>query len=407
MRSYGFDDLLRGRIFSVRWKNTTRRRVALGSVLLILGGLFTTTFWPIPSSRLSTASTSSLRITDRNGILLREVLSDQEGRGQWVSLDQISSYVIQATLAVEDGRFFRHLGVDPLAIVRALGQDVRARRIVAGGSTLTQQVIRTIYCLPRTLPAKIYEMWLALRLEHTLSKDEIPEQYLNRVPYGNQIFGIKAASRLYFDKPAADLSLAEASFLVGLPQSPTRYNPYRYLARAMARQRRVLRLMRDKDMISTAQYERATQQRLDLVPRHANFQAPHFVDLVLHRLSTDQRRVGRAPPYHARYPGAEDGWAATGRSREVSIVRGGDERGRRGDGPCHRRDPRMGGIGGLLRRGARRTGQRRAGPAAAGIRFEALHLWSGFGARSNPSDDPSRYSHVCLCLGRGLYSAQL
>jgi penicillin-binding protein 1C len=245
---------------------------------------------PFPRELLQPASIVSLRIFDRRGNLLREVLSDEEGRGQWVSLQEIPRNVVLATLAAEDSRFYEHPGIDIKAVLRAAAQNIRARRLISGGSTLTQQVVKNIYHFPRNWFWKIVEAWYALRLEISLSKDEIITQYLNRIPYGNQTFGINAASLLYFDKPPSHLSLAEAAFLAGLPRGPSIYNPYHHQRRAKKRQREVLRRMRNKGMITQEEYRRALKEPLNLTPPEISFRAPHFCNFVLSRIPLKERQ---------------------------------------------------------------------------------------------------------------------
>ena len=260
--------------------------VFLGSILMLLG---VSLCIPFPQKALQPASIVSLRILDRNGNLLREVLSDKEGRSQWVSLQEISKDVISATLAAEDSRFYEHSGIDIRAILRAIIQNIEARKVISGGSTLTQQVVKNIYHFPRNWFWKIVEMWHALRLEISLSKDEIITQYLNRIPYGNQTFGINAASRFYFDKPPSHLSLAEAAFLAGLPRGPSIYNPHRHYPLAQKRQQEVLQRMLNKGMITQEEYRRAFKEPLNLVAPEISFRAPHFCDFVLSRISLKER----------------------------------------------------------------------------------------------------------------------
>ena len=262
-------------------------RVSLGFVLVLLG---MSLYIPFSREALQPVSVVSLRILDRNGNLLREVLSDEEGRGRWVPLEEISNHVILATLAAEDSRFYKHPGVDIRAILRAIIQNLRARKAISGGSTLTQQVVKNIYHFPRNWFWKMVEIWYALRLEISLSKDEIMAQYLNRIPYGNQTFGINAASSLYFDKPPSHLSLAEAAFLAGFPRGPSLYNPYHHEFRAKKRQREVLRRMLTKGMITQEEYRRALKEPLNLVAPEISFRAPHFCDLVLSRISPEERQ---------------------------------------------------------------------------------------------------------------------
>ncbi|HTP12124.1 MAG TPA: penicillin-binding protein 1C [Bacteroidota bacterium] len=236
-------------------------------------------FVPLPKEDFSKQSVHSLRVYDRNGILLREFLNDEQGRGQWKPLDQIAPEMVNATIAVEDRRFWLHPGVDPLAIVRAVVDNIKAGAMKAGGSTIAQQVLRNIYHRPRTIVNKAVEAWQALRLERTMTRKEVLEQYLNRAPYGNQLTGIEAASRYYFQKPASDLSLAEAAFLAGLPNSPTSLNPYQNFKATRNRQQVVLRRLLDQKLISRDAYERAVVQPVQLTPPEVNFRAPHAVQM--------------------------------------------------------------------------------------------------------------------------------
>jgi penicillin-binding protein 1C len=236
---------------------------------------------PPAAIRLDNSRMHSWRIYDDRGKLLREVLSDEEGRGSWVPLQEMGTDAAVAVVAIEDKRFYRHPGIDLLAIMRAAWLNLRHQEVVSGGSTLTQQLARQMYSLPRRWYAKPVEALLALRLELWLSKEEILEQYLNRMPFGNQLFGIEAASRAYFAQPARQLSLAEAAFLAGLPQSPTRYNPYSFFLRACQRQKQVLQALLREQAITAERYEAALEQPIELAPRQTAFAAPHFCQMVL------------------------------------------------------------------------------------------------------------------------------
>ncbi|MBN2199190.1 MAG: penicillin-binding protein 1C [Candidatus Aminicenantes bacterium] len=272
-------------------RKRTRRLLILIPAVTVLAA-WGSLYLPFPKSRLNPAPILSFEILDRNGALLREVLSDEGGRCRWIGLEEVSPLLLKATLASEDKAFFSHSGIDPLAILRALAQNLRARRTVSGASTVTQQLVRNIYGGRRTLARKLFEAWMAVRLEHTLSKEEILVQYLNRIPYGNQAFGIEAASRLYFDKPAEHLSLAESAFLAGIPRAPTHLNPYRRPDEAVKRQREILRAMESMRLVSPEEAERALNEKLVLVPSSLRFRAPHFCDFVLSRL--DRRSRARA-----------------------------------------------------------------------------------------------------------------
>jgi penicillin-binding protein 1C len=194
--------------------------------------LFFVSLWfPLDHLKFTKENIHSVRVVDRNDQLLREFLNDEQGRGEWVPLGNIAHQVIDATVAVEDRRFYGHIGIDPIAMVRAFMENLLSSRARFGASTITQQVIRNVYHHPRTLPYKLLEAWYAMRLERMMGKEEILEQYLNRAPYGNQLFGIQAASKYYFDKPSSDLTIAESAFLAALPNSPTLLNPYQHYSR--------------------------------------------------------------------------------------------------------------------------------------------------------------------------------
>ncbi len=241
---------------------------------------------PLPFADFSPGTVQSLRILDRHGIVLRECLNDGAGHARWTPLAAIAPVMVQATVAVEDRRFYRHPGVDPFSIARAVADNIRSGALRSGGSTITQQVIRNVYHDPRTLAGKLHEVWYALRLESMLSKSEILEQYLNRAPYGNQLIGVEAASESYFGKPAKDLSLAEAAFLAGLPNGPTVLNPRRNLAPAMARQHLVLRRLLHQGLITTDECDRALAQPLAILPPESALKAAHVTDMVLARVQS-------------------------------------------------------------------------------------------------------------------------
>ena len=266
-----------------------RDQILPGAAIAVLAAIGSCRL-PIPGWRLDPKPLLSLRLTDRNGGLLREVLSDEGGRCRWISLAEIAPPVVWATIAAEDRNFPFHRGVDLAAVGRALVQNIRRGRVVSGASTITQQVIRNTYRFPRSLPAKAAEAWFAVRLEHTISKEEILAQYLNRVPYGNLAYGIEAAARLYFGKPSSDLSLAESAFLSALPRAPSELNPFRNPAPVLKRQKEILRRMERLGMIASETLDRALREDLRVVSADQKFRAPHFCDFVLARLPEDVKR---------------------------------------------------------------------------------------------------------------------
>ena len=257
---------------SVRSRWTWPRCAA---ALLVLGLL--SLAWPLPDAADGANGVVSLRVTDRHGTLLREIRPN--GRGRPVPLTAIDASVRDALIATEDKRFYRHIGIDPIAIARAAWSNLNAGRVVSGASTLTMQVARLLRNEPsRGLSDKLAEMHLALRLEARWSKDRILSTWLNQVSYGNQTHGIEAAAQLYFGKSAVDLTLAESAFLVGLPQSPTRYDPFRHLDRAQRRQQRVLNAMAEQGSLSPERAAQLASLPLDLNTPQQVFRAPHFTE---------------------------------------------------------------------------------------------------------------------------------
>ncbi|MBN2205850.1 MAG: penicillin-binding protein 1C [Candidatus Aminicenantes bacterium] len=259
------------------------------SPLLVLASVYL----PFPKQRLDPAPLLSLRIEDRNGALLREVLSDRGGRCRWLGRKDISPYLIKATVAAEDRGFFLHRGVSPLSVARALVQNTRSGRVVSGASTITQQLVRNLGSGRRTLPVKVKEAWLAVRLENSVSKDDILVQYLNRIGYGNQAFGAEAAARLYFDKPASDLSPAEAAFLAVIPRSPASYDPFRHFDRVKSAQERLLDDMARLGFLTHEERDRARLERLVVRTGAEAWRAPHFCDRIWAGLDDAARRGTR------------------------------------------------------------------------------------------------------------------
>ena len=266
--------------------------VGAGAIVLALV-LLTSMTWP---PLIDAPPAVSLEITDRSGQRLRTVRPD--GRGQPVALDAVAPAAVDALLATEDARFWWHPGIDPVALARAAWTDLRHGAIISGGSTLTMQVARLLRNRPdRGWIDKLLEMHLALRLELRYSKDTILALWLNRVPFGNRARGIEAAAQLYFGKSARDLTTAEAAYLIGLPQSPSRYNPFRHPGRAKARQQRVLRAMERNGHITAAARRHFAALPLDIRPPAPTFRAPHFVERV--KRSTLKRPTSNAPTSNA------------------------------------------------------------------------------------------------------------
>jgi penicillin-binding protein 1A len=200
------------------------------------------TSWAIPDRP------PNVKIVDVDGKLLAN--RGMTG-GEAVGLHEMSPYIPQAVIAIEDRRFYSHFGVDPLGLARALVGNLTRGRVSQGGSTLTQQLAKNLFLKPdRTLERKVQEVLLALWLEQKHTKDQILEMYLNRVYFGSGAYGVEAASRRYFGKSARDVSLSEAALLAGLLKAPSKLSPARDPKAAEARSQLVLAAMRDENMIT-------------------------------------------------------------------------------------------------------------------------------------------------------------
>jgi penicillin-binding protein 1A len=174
----------------------------------------------------------------------------------------ISPWLPKATVAIEDRRFYRHGGIDPVGILRALVADVSAGHIVQGGSTITQELVRNLYLSrDKTLQRKVVEACLSVKLDRTWSKDRILTAYLNDVYYGNHAYGVEAAAETYFSVPASRLTLEEAALLAGLPQAPSYYDPLHNPSAALARRDDVLRALHRNGDITDARYATAVRDR--------------------------------------------------------------------------------------------------------------------------------------------------
>ncbi|MBN2358302.1 MAG: penicillin-binding protein 1C [Deltaproteobacteria bacterium] len=232
--------------------------------------------WPLPPELLAKDGVTSLRVLDRNGVLLRELRSGEGGRSAPLA-GPLPRHVVDALVAAEDRRFFSHPGVDPLAMARAAVQNARAGRVVSGASTITQQLARRLRPRPRTLAGKAGEALWALRLTAHLPRERILREYLDRVPLGNGLFGVAAAAQFYFDRPADKLSLGQAALLAGMAGSPASRDPFRHPAAARRWQQRVLGQMQRLGLADGEALRVARSSALDLARTERAFRAPHFV----------------------------------------------------------------------------------------------------------------------------------
>jgi penicillin-binding protein 1A len=246
--------------------------------------VYYTVIFPDPLAIRNTERAPVIRIVARDG----SVLAERGVAQDFVKLDQLPKLVPAAVVATEDRRFFEHYGLDPVGMIRAMFANLRAGRFAQGGSTLTQQLAKNLFLTQdRTLTRKIAELGLALWLEMRLSKTEILELYLNQVYFGGGAYGIEAASKRYFDKPARDLNLAEAALIAGLLKAPSKYSPASSPGAARARGRVVLDKMLDAGFITQEDENHALERPLVFsdpkVPKTAA-DAGYVVDYVLDQL---------------------------------------------------------------------------------------------------------------------------
>ncbi|MBV8482762.1 MAG: penicillin-binding protein 1C [Verrucomicrobia bacterium] len=241
---------------------------------------------PVPLG-LTKSPPESVEFVDRTGKPLRRILQEQRIYRSRCSLSDVSPNAIAATLSAEDKRFRVHTGIDVVAIVRALAEAIRTGQIRSGASTITEQLVKLSYPeSTRGMWGKLTEAWAALSLERHWNKDRILEEYFNRLDYGDLQLGLASASADYFEKPSSDLSAAEAAFLAGIPQAPSRLDPFKHFDAAKARQRWVLGRMHLNGFLDDAAYARALVEPLRLRQHDRDFEAPLFVDLLLERRGT-------------------------------------------------------------------------------------------------------------------------
>lgn len=221
---------------------------------------------------------------DRNDQLLRFIPDAKGERHIWISGKGIPDIVKKAFIAAEDQRFYEHPGFDAGAILRALKDNLQNHRIVSGASTITQQTVRLVYPRKRTYKDKLTEIIRSVRMEMSLSKEEILEQYLNRIPMGNNITGIELAARTYFGKSCRNLTAAEAALLAALPKAPGELNPYGdNRERLFARKDWVLTKMQEGEHLSPHVVEAAKTEKLVFQQPSFPNRAPHLVDLLIAR----------------------------------------------------------------------------------------------------------------------------
>ena len=252
----------------------------------------------------------------------------------------------KATVAIEDKRYWQHGGIDPIGITRAFWADLSQGKVVQGGSTITQQLVRNLYISrERTFTRKLREACLAVKLADKWSKQKILTAYLNQIYYGSQAYGVEAAAQTYFSKPAKKLTLAQAALLAGLPQAPSQYDPFANPRAARARRKQVLRAMLTTGEITRHQYRTAVRHHdLHLKPGglYKRIRQPYFFSYVRDELV---RVYGEARVRHGGlrvYTTIDPRLQRAARKAISDTLNEPDDPGRGGrrDRPGERRDPR-------------------------------------------------------------------
>jgi len=250
-------------------------------LFLLLGVFFADKIWPLPLNEVNPARV----VVSEDGTPLWR-FADAEGIWRYpVTIEEVSPRYLEALIQYEDRWFWKHPGVNPFSVARAAWQDLRAGRVISGGSTLTMQVARLLDPHPRTFGGKVRQLWRALQLEWHLSKRDILTLYLNRAPFGGTLQGVGAASWAYLGKSPAQMSYAEAALLAVLPQAPSRLRPDRWSERAQAARDKVLERMVSQGVWSAAQVAESREEPVWLAPRQMPQLAPLFSRLLVSQRS--------------------------------------------------------------------------------------------------------------------------
>lgn len=268
-----------------------KHRANISRIFWILAGLFTiglltasalliSALADLPSLELlqNRRVSESTKIYDRAGsTLLYEIYGEE--RRTIIPFEKIPAHVKQATVAIEDSGFYAHSALDFSSLVRAAIVNLKSGSVVQGGSTITQQLAKNAFLsTERTVTRKLKEVIISYKLERAFTKDQILELYLNQIPYGNNAYGIESASQTYFQKSAADLTLAQTAALAALPQAPSYYSPFgRQVNELLERKNLVLQRMAELGYITENERAAASKEELRFTQNQSLQQAPHFV----------------------------------------------------------------------------------------------------------------------------------
>lgn len=262
--------------------------VVLGASIGLMGGLVYSMSRLVPENMdaLDFRPSDATRIYSSDGVLLARLFKENR---EVVKISDIPETLKEATIAIEDKRFYQHQGFDPIGIVRAAYRNVRGGGFEQGGSTITQQLARNVYLTKtKTVSRKVQELALATAIERKYTKEQILEMYLNQIYYGSGAYGVESAARTYFGKSVGDLTLAESALIAGLPQRPSRYSPHTNMKAAVGRRNVVLRQMAEQELITQQEAEDAIAEEVNLVPRRGNarWKAPYFVTYVIQQVGS-------------------------------------------------------------------------------------------------------------------------
>ena len=231
----------------------------LFSITIIVIGIY---FYAISLPKIDLNNVNNITIYDDN----EEIIFSGNGNKEWISLNEISPYLIDATISTEDKRFYKHSGFDFIRIAKSMYVNLTTKNLSQGASTITQQLARNLFSnFDKTWKRKLKEAWFAFRLEINYTKEEILEAYLNTINYGNGVLGIENASYYYFNKSAKNLNLAEASMLAGIPKAPNAYSPLNNPEIAKKRQNNILINMVNNKKISKKEKDDALNIELEYI----------------------------------------------------------------------------------------------------------------------------------------------
>jgi penicillin-binding protein 1A len=280
---------------TARIQRRRRAGVAVGTLAIVLLIILVTVGFGAGTALSASCDLNTLRPVEigansfvyaKDGSLLGSIPAERNREP--VSSSQMSRWLPRATVAIEDRRFWQHGGVDYVGIARAAWNDVSAGKVVEGGSTITQQLVRNLYTgQEKTFTRKIKEACLAIKLAQKWPKQKVLDEYLNTVYYGNHAYGVEAAAQTYFSKHASELTLLQSALLAGLPQAPSDYDPYHNPEAALDRRNEVLSAMLKNQSITLAQYNRAVRSNtLDLHAGriYTNIKQPYFFSYVIDEL---------------------------------------------------------------------------------------------------------------------------